>query len=127
VGGRIRSVSLALSDHVPKFIPSSVGDITYANLLGSDVLIINSRAALSAIFKSRSANNPDRPSLYFACELVGWKDLPVLMPIGREHTGHRRLMAKTIGTKALIGNMLWCAHDAEARDASSTNYKHNEP
>jgi cytochrome P450 len=81
---------------------ASTGDLTYLSLLGSDVLIVNSRATLSALFEGKSANISDRPSLYFACELVGWKELPAMMSMGPAHTHHRRLMAQTIGTKSLM-------------------------
>jgi hypothetical protein len=95
----------------PVLICIITGDITYINLLGSDVLVVNSRSTLSTLFEKKGSNFSDRPSLFFACDLVGWKDLPAMLSIGPEHTNHRRLMAQTIGTKALISDMQEMVND----------------
>jgi hypothetical protein len=81
--------------------------MVYVKLFSSDIISINSRAVLSALFESPTRGHiySDRPSLYFACELVGWKELPGLLDLGSKLTHHRRLMAQTIGTKALIADM----------------------
>jgi hypothetical protein len=77
------------------------------NLLGTDLIIVNSRDVLSTLYESpsRAPTYSDRPALYFACEMVGWKDLTAMLNPGPVLTNHRRLMANTIGTKALLADM----------------------
>lgn len=81
-----------------------LGDMTYVNLLGTDVIIVNSPSVLSTLFEAKSANYSHRPSLKFA-ELAGWDRLSALMNPGPELNRQRRLMAQTIGSKAIIAQM----------------------
>jgi hypothetical protein len=78
--------------------------MTYVNLIGTDVIIVNSPSVLSALFEGKSANYSHRPSLTFA-ELAGWDRLMALMNPGPELNRQRRLMAQTIGSKAIISQM----------------------
>jgi cytochrome P450 len=76
--------------------------MTYINLLGADIIIVNSFTVLSALHEKNDDICSDRPSLYFAYEMVGWRELALSMNVGPEHTAHRKLIAKTIGTKAAM-------------------------
>lgn len=83
----------------------TLGDMTYISLLGTDIIIVNSLTVLSALHETNDDICSDRPSLYFAYEMVGWRELALSMNVGPEHTAHRKLIAKTIGTKAAMASL----------------------
>jgi hypothetical protein len=84
---------------------ASPGDLTYANLASADVVIINTLSAAKALFEAKGLNYSDRPSLFFLCDIVGWRELPILMNFGAEIVSHRRLLRDSIGTRQLIDDM----------------------
>jgi cytochrome P450 len=69
---------------------------------GIDVIVVNSVSTLSTLFESKALNFSDRPHMYFACELVGWRELAALMNPGPAHTAQRKLITQAIGGKASI-------------------------
>jgi cytochrome P450 len=95
-------VSLYLS--VNRTLPNRVilGDVVYANVAGTHMIIINSVETASELLEDRGSNYSDRMSQYFIAELVGWKDGMLYLNDGPEFREHRRLFARTIGSKATL-------------------------
>jgi hypothetical protein len=78
------------------------GHLTYFNLVGSDVIVINSLSAAIEILETKGANFSDRPTMHFLCNLVGWRDMPTFMNYGPTLVGHRRRMLQTVGSKRSV-------------------------
>jgi hypothetical protein len=78
------------------------GDLTYFDLAGSDVIIINSLSAATELLETKGANFSDRPPMHFLCNLVGWSDMPAFMNYGPTLVGHRRRMLQTVGSKRSV-------------------------
>jgi cytochrome P450 len=85
-----------------------IGDIVYCDVAGQPVVIVNSLAAATALFEDKSALYANRHHMHFSCDMIGWKDLMVMM---RDGTGSRfkesrRLFAQALGTKTAIEKVI---------------------
>jgi hypothetical protein len=69
------------------------------------VIIVNSLSAAKALFETKGANFSDRPSAHFACDIVGWKELPALQNMGPTLTEHRKRMVQAVGSKQGMENV----------------------
>jgi hypothetical protein len=81
------------------------GDLVYANVAGTNIIFINSLATAYEIFEVRGANFSDRASMFFLCEMVGWKHAPSLQNAGPVQTAHRRSILREIGSKRNIAEV----------------------
>jgi hypothetical protein len=81
-----------------------VCNLTYVNFLGIKIIVINLLPESSALFESNTMVFLDHPSLYFAYEMVGWRDLPISLNIRLEHFTNRKMTAKTTWTKSLMAS-----------------------
>jgi cytochrome P450 len=78
------------------------GDIVYANVFGTHMIILNSFEALSEVMLQKGATCSDRPHLHFLNEIVGWRDSMVMLQDGPHLKEQRRLFVQAIGTKAAL-------------------------
>ena len=54
------------------------GDLTYCNVAGTKVIVVNGLRHIKALLDERGSNFSERPSSYFANEMLGWKDSPIM-------------------------------------------------
>lgn len=77
-----------------------IGDITYINAMGQEMIILNSSKAAIGILDKRSANYSNRPVVMMCGEIVGWNKSLALTQYGPRFREFRRYMSKLIGTRA---------------------------
>ncbi|KAH8799626.1 cytochrome P450 [Flagelloscypha sp. PMI_526] len=90
------------------------GDITYVNVAGTNIIVLNSVEAANALLTTRSTINSDRPYLHLASGIIGWKNSPIMCaandPIFKPS---RMKMLSTVGSnKALEGYVSMVEHEA---------------
>jgi hypothetical protein len=71
-------------------------------VLGQPTIIINSPQLATDILSKKSAIYSSRPHLTMACELVGWKDVLVLLKYNDKFKACRRMLQGVIGTRASV-------------------------
>jgi cytochrome P450 len=81
---------------------TNIGDIVHVNLAGTHVIILNSPENTSALLDSKNAPSSDRPSMYFAGNMVGWDKIFTMLRDGPRLKTTRRLVAQEIGSRAEI-------------------------
>jgi len=54
------------------------GDIVYCDVAGTKIVVLNSVQHIKAIFEERGSVSSERPSSYFANEMLGWKLSPIM-------------------------------------------------
>ena len=77
-----------------------IGDIIYVNILGQEMIILNSSKAAVELFDKRSANYSDRPVAMMAGEIMGWNRSLALVRYGPQFREYRKYMNRVIGTRA---------------------------
>ena len=77
-----------------------IGDVIYVNVLGQEMIILNSSEAAVELFDKRSANYSDRPVAMMAGEIMGWNQSLALVRYGPRFREYRKYMNKVIGTRA---------------------------
>jgi len=111
------------------------GDIVYCNVAGTKIIVLNSLQHIQALLDNRGAIYSERPSSYFANEMLGWKVSPIMHGAYHEwfkpceHRRHRslwshgtnkirhrlgrKMMADAVGTReALKGFVHMQEHEA---------------
>ncbi len=71
-------------------------------VLGQPTIIINSPQLATDILSKKSAIYSSRPHLTMACDLVGWKDVLVLLKYNDKFKACRRMLQGVIGTRASV-------------------------
>ncbi|KZT00608.1 cytochrome P450 [Laetiporus sulphureus 93-53] len=69
---------------------SLYGDVIYAELFGSSMIILNSMQAAKALLDHRSAKYSDRPRFTLLRELLGWKRISAFLPYDKQWRQHRQ-------------------------------------
>lgn len=77
-----------------------IGEITYINVLGQEMIILNSSKAAVEILDKRSANYSDRPVIMMCGEIVGWNRSLALTQYGPRFREFRKYMSRLIGSRA---------------------------
>ena len=80
----------------------TLGDLIQMTVLGQPTIIINSPQLASDILNKKSAIYSSRPHLTMACDLVGWKDVLVLLKYNNKFKACRRMLQGVIGTRASV-------------------------
>jgi cytochrome P450 len=78
------------------------GDIVRINLMGQDIIFLNTAEAVSSLFQQKSHLYSNRPYFTFAGELVGYNSVMTLLDDGPEHREQRRLIAQEMGTRTAL-------------------------
>ena len=76
------------------------GDIIYVNILGQEMIILNSSKAAVELLDKRSAKYSDRPIVTMAGEIMGWNQSLALVRYGPRFREFRKYMNRAIGTRA---------------------------
>jgi hypothetical protein len=72
------------------------------NILGQPTIIINSPKLAVDMLNKKSAIYSSRPHLTMACDLVGWRDILVLVKYTEKFKACRRMLHSIIGTRANV-------------------------
>jgi hypothetical protein len=80
----------------------TLGDLIQMTILGQPTIIINSPQLATDILSKKSAIYSSRPHLTMACDLVGWKDVLVLLKYTDKFKACRRMLHAVIGTRASV-------------------------
>lgn len=80
----------------------TIGDLIQMTVLGQPTIIINSPQLATDILSKKSAIYSSRPHLTMACDLVGWKDVLVLLKYNDKFKACRRMLQGVIGTRASV-------------------------
>jgi hypothetical protein len=79
-----------------------IGEITYLNVIGHEMVILNSSKAAVDLLDKRSSMYSDRPGLVLAGEIIGWNKTLPLLQYGPQFREFRKYMNKSIGTRACV-------------------------
>ena len=77
-----------------------VGEITYLNVLGRKMIILNSSKAAVDLLDKRSSIYSERWFSMLAGEIIGWKKILGFMPYGSQFREIRKYLNRSIGTRA---------------------------
>ncbi|KEY75191.1 hypothetical protein S7711_01632 [Stachybotrys chartarum IBT 7711] len=78
------------------------GPISSVTALGQTIIILHDREAVFEILEKRALKNSSRPNLVFANDVVGYRDMMVMMPYDREYRLQRKMAATQVGNKSII-------------------------
>jgi len=81
-------------------IPVHPGEVSYINVLGQDMVILNSARAAVDLLDKRSTIYSDRPVIMMCGEIVGWNKSLALTQYGPRFREFRKYMGRLIGTRA---------------------------
>ena len=79
-----------------------VGEITYLNVLGRKMIILNSSKAAVDLLDKRSSIYSERRGRVLAGEIIGWQKSLGFMPYGSRFREFRKYMNRSIGTRASV-------------------------
>ncbi|KAI0322765.1 cytochrome P450 [Amylostereum chailletii] len=78
------------------------GDIIRMDVIGKPLIVLNSHKLAVEMLNKKSLIYSSRPHLPMACDLVGWRDVLVLLPYNDKFKACRRMMHHVIGTRASV-------------------------
>ncbi|KAH9986094.1 cytochrome P450 [Russula compacta] len=78
------------------------GDLIQLTVFGQPTIIINSPQLATEILSKKSAIYSSRPHLTMACDLVGWRDILVLLKYTDKFKSCRRMFQAVIGTRVAV-------------------------
>ncbi|KAJ3547606.1 hypothetical protein NM688_g5385 [Phlebia brevispora] len=78
------------------------GDIVYLNVLGSDMVILNSPKLAAEMMDKKGTVYSNRPHIEFGGEMVGYNKVLVLIPYGDRHRENRRFLHHVIGSRSQV-------------------------
>jgi len=81
-----------------------IGDLVSVSVFGRQIIIVNSAQTATEMLETKSSIYSDRPVMSMAGELVGWKNVLILMPYCERFRTHRKLLHKIIGTPSSMSN-----------------------
>ena len=79
-----------------------VGDVVYLNVLGQEMIILNSSKAAVDLLDKKSATYSDRPVVMMCGEIIGWNKSLALTQYGPRFREFRKYMSKLFGTRASV-------------------------
>ena len=79
-----------------------IGEITYLNVVGQKMIILNSSKAAVDLLDKRSSTYSNRPVIMLGGEIVGWNRSLGLMQNGPRFRELRKYFSKSIGTRASV-------------------------
>ncbi|KAG2077744.1 cytochrome P450 [Suillus decipiens] len=78
------------------------GHISHIEIFGQHIVVVNSVKTAMDMLDNKSAIYSDRPILPVGGELIGWKNIMVLLPYGNQLRHHRKKFHNVIGTRAAV-------------------------
>ncbi|KAH8822519.1 cytochrome P450 [Flagelloscypha sp. PMI_526] len=90
------------------------GDIVYLNVVGTNIVIINSLESANAMLNTRGTVNSDRPYLHLAHSILGWENSPIMCSVNHPiFKPSRQMFLSAVGSsKALEGYATMIEHEA---------------
>jgi len=79
-----------------------VGGISHIEILGQHIIVLNSVKATMEMLDKKSSVFSDRPVFPMAGELVGWKNVTVLLPYGDHLRWHRKNFHHVMGSRTAM-------------------------
>ena len=79
-----------------------VGEIAYLNVMGQEMVILNSTKAAVDLLDKRSATYSDRPVVMMCGEIIGWNKSLALTQYGSRFREFRKYMNKLFGSRASV-------------------------
>lgn len=79
-----------------------VGDVVYLNVLGQEMVILNSSKAAIDLLDKKSVTYSDRPVVMMCGEIIGWNKSLALTQYGPRFREFRKYMSKLFGTRASV-------------------------
>ena len=102
----VRYLSLASTlfplSHGRRLTNSLVGEITYLNIMGQEMIILNSSKTAIDILDKRSSIYSNRPVYMMAGEIIGWNNTLGFTQYGPRFREVRKYLSKSIGTRANV-------------------------
>ena len=77
-----------------------VGDIIYLNVVGQEMIILNSSKAAVDLLDKKSPTYSNRPVLTMCGDIIGWNKAMGLIQYGPRFREFRKYLNKSIGTRA---------------------------
>jgi hypothetical protein len=77
--------------------------MSHIEVLGQHIVVLNSFETAMEMLDNKSTIYSDRPILPVAGELIGWRNIMVLLPYGDRLRRHRKNFHSVIGTRAAMG------------------------
>jgi cytochrome P450 len=90
---------------------TSSGDIIYANVLGTNMVVLNSVKVATDLLSQKGAIYSDRARFHFVAKLVGWEHDNVFMDLGPDLKESRRLVMQELGPR---GKLKELSHTTES-------------
>ena len=84
-----------------RLIDTATGPVTSLTLLNQHFVILNTTTSASDLFDARGAIYSDRQRLWSASE-IGYARLTLMKEYGETWKEHRRMMARTMGSKRVV-------------------------
>ena len=78
------------------------GDIVYLNVLGQQMIILNSSKAAFDLLDKKSATYSDRPVVPMCGEMIGWNKSLALTQYGPRFREYRKYTTKLFGSRASV-------------------------
>ena len=78
------------------------GDVTYLDVMGQDMVILNSFKAAVDLLDKKSSIYSDRPVAMMCGEIIGWNKSLALTQYGPRFKEFRKYMSKAMGTRASV-------------------------
>jgi cytochrome P450 len=83
-----------------------IGDLVYANVAGSDIIVLNSIEAATSVLDNKGAIYSDRPSAYFIGTMVGFSEGTTLLNEGPRLKEQRKLFSQWLGNKSTFEHFI---------------------
>lgn len=70
--------------------------------VNQSVIILNDPSYAVDMLDKKSRIYSDRPTLMLSGRLIGWEEIPGLVPMGEQWSEYRKMFARFMGTKAKV-------------------------
>ena len=78
------------------------GEIVYLNIMGKDMIVLNSSKVAADLLEKRSTTYSNRPVATMCGEIIGWNRAMGLLQNGPRFREFRKYMNKFMGTRASV-------------------------
>ncbi|KAG9027418.1 hypothetical protein FRB95_007786 [Tulasnella sp. JGI-2019a] len=99
--GNLRQMPLTYPWHVFTQWGQKYGPLTYLNVAGQPMIVINTQEAAMDLLDKKTAIYSDRPRFVMAAELAGMESIIVFLRSGALHKKYRKLVAQTLGPRSV--------------------------
>jgi hypothetical protein len=101
--------------YISHLLGTLVGDIVYANVMGTHMIVLNSSEAAEELLERRGNIYSERAYQHFMMEMIGWRENTVMLPFGPRLKDSRRLFAQKLGSATGLQELSYFA-EVETRE-----------